>query len=106
MKLKLLGYPLALCTLLIAGAAAPAWSQTQTPSNPFPSNERDPVFGDGGFNPMDLIHRSRQLDTSFDFESNNRNLDKSTEEFRRRQQEALQQRRAQPPEDAAPTTEE
>ncbi|TVQ53149.1 MAG: hypothetical protein EA366_13380 [Spirulina sp. DLM2.Bin59] len=106
MQLKRLSYPLALCVLVIATAAAPARSQTQTPTNPFPSNERDPLFGDGTLNPMDLIHRSRQINTPFDFESNNRNLDKATEDFRRLQQEALQQRRAEPTEDPGPVLEE
>ena len=105
MNVKLFSYPLALCALIIAGAAAPAMSQTQTPTNPFPSNERDPMFGDG-LNPMDLIHRSRQINTPFDLESHNRNIDKATAEFRRRQQEALQQRQAQPAEEATPATEE
>lgn len=105
MNLKLLSYPLALCALLMAGAATPAWSQTQTPTNPFPTNERDPIFGDG-LNPMDLIHRSRQVNTPFDLESQNRNIDKATAEFRRRQQEALRQRQTQPTEDPVTTTEE
>lgn len=106
MNLKTLISPFALCTLILAAAAAPTWGQTQSPTDPFPTNERDPVFGDGVFNPMDLIHRSRQINTPFDFESNNRNLDKATEDFRRRQQEAMQQQQAQPTEAAEPATEE
>lgn len=64
----------------------------------FQSNEQDSTFGADGFNPLDLIHRSRMMNRrsmgEFSQETQ-RNINRASDDFRRQQLELLQQQMQQ-----------
>ena len=68
----------------------------------FQSNEKNPLYGNSGFNPMDLIHNANLFNgrSSADFaEDTNKELDNATSDFRKQQLQRMnemQQQQEQP----------
>ncbi len=58
----------------------------------FQSNEVNPLYGESGFNPLDLIHNANfcRNRTSADFaEDTNKNLDTAADDFKKQQLQRL-----------------
>jgi hypothetical protein len=77
------------------GQASLAQSVNNTnEATPFPTNERDPLYGgDGSFNPFNLIHNanfSTGRDASQFYQDTKENLNNATNDFKRLQRERLQ----------------
>lgn len=99
MKIKhLLAITTTLGLSLISALAIKAQSVNEKPPQPFQSNEQNPLYGEGGINPMDLIHNANLLNnrSSADFISDtNENLDKAAQDFKQQQLERMQQQQLQ-----------
>ncbi len=80
---------LGVSTLAITTASAQSINQRQ--DNPFPSNEQNPLYGDG-INPMQLIHNAtmmnRRNSSAFN-EDSNRSIDNAAKNFRQQQQQRI-----------------
>lgn len=81
----------ALISLFPASIKAQAVNEKEP--NPFQSNEKSPLYGDG-INPLDLIHNANLLNnrSASDFaEDTNNNLDKAADDFKKQQLERMRQ---------------
>ncbi len=86
---------LGLIALLPNSIKAQAINQKEP--EPFQSNEKNSIYGDG-INPMDLIHNANLLNnrSASDFaEDSNSNIDKAADEFKKQQLERMQQMQQQ-----------
>lgn len=66
--------------------------------NAFQSNEQNPLYGDSGFNPMDLIHNANFFNnrTGADFaDDTNKNIDTAASDFKKQQLQRLMQMQQQ-----------
>jgi Tfp pilus assembly protein PilV len=66
--------------------------------NPFQSNEQNPLYGESGFNPMDLIHNANFFNsrTGADFaDDTNKNIDTAASDFKKQQLQRLMQMQQQ-----------
>ncbi|WP_308255101.1 hypothetical protein [Geminocystis sp. GBBB08] len=80
-----------------------AQSLNNPPQQPFQSNEKNPLYGDG-INPLDLIHNANFFNSrnSADFaEDANRNIDSAAQDFKRQQQQRMME--IQKPQESTPT---
>ena len=92
--------------LSIYSSSAQAQSANISQPDAFQSNEVDPVYGNSGFNPMDLIHNANLFNgrNNADFlEDTNENLDSATSDFKKEQLKRLQEMQQQ---QSQPTTED
>ena len=101
LKYRLLPLNFALgLALALAGLNAPAFAQPVTGNEGYTSNEKDSLYGDapGGLNPLDLMHRSQQLNrrsaTEFNQESEVQ-LKDSVSDFKRLQQQRILEQQSQ-----------
>lgn len=95
---------------LVAGLNAPISAQPVDNNEGYTSNEKDSLYGDApaGLNPLDLIHRSQQLNrrnaAEFGQESEVQ-LDNSASDFKRLQQQRLLEQQQRSLENSTESTE-
>ena len=100
-KLTKLNWSLGLGMILTLAAGFSSPTIAQNTDDGYQSNEKDAIYGDApaGLNPLDLIHRSQQLNgrnaDEFNVESETQ-LNNSASDFKRMQQERILEQQQQP----------
>ena len=89
-------FGLGIALISVAGFNSSATAQSSADDLGYQSNEKDPIYGDapGGLNPMDLMHRSQQLNRRSQAEFNQESeaqINNSANDFKRLQQQRLEQ---------------
>jgi hypothetical protein len=92
---------LSLTFFFISGIRQPTLAQfSNTDSDGYQSNERDPLYGSDGLNPIDLIHNASQINdrSGEDFDRDSQqSISNSAADFRKQQLERLNNQKPQSP---------
>lgn len=91
---------IALGLALVTGASIPAVADSSTGNEGYASNEKDSLYGDApsGLNPLDLMHRSQQLNgrSAAEFEEESQvQINDSVSDFKRLQQKRILEQQQQ-----------
>lgn len=80
--------------MLVSASSSYAQAVNLKEPDPFQSNEKNPLHGEGNFNPLDFIHNANLLNnrSGADFwNDTNENLDDAAAEFKKQQLLRMQQ---------------